>query len=50
MTSPMPPFTFNESAPCTARRVTQPEDIACAIIYASVLLLLAARVLMQVLG
>ncbi|MCX6848583.1 MAG: hypothetical protein NTY98_06660 [Verrucomicrobia bacterium] len=45
----MPPFTFNETAPSTARRATQPEDIACAIIYASVILLLCTRVLLQVL-
>ena len=50
MTSPLPPFTFNESAPSTARRVTQPEDIACAIIYASVILLLCSRVLLQILN
>lgn len=49
MTSPMPPFTFNETAPSTARRVTQPEDTVCAIIYASVILLLVSRVLLRVL-
>ncbi|WP_397384872.1 hypothetical protein [Prosthecobacter sp.] len=50
MTSPMPPFTFNESAPSTARRVTHPEDTVCAIIYASVILLLCSRVLLQILN
>ena len=50
MTSPMPPFTFNESAPSTARRVTHPEDTVCAIIYASVILLLVSRVLLQILN
>lgn len=49
MTSPVPTFTFNETAPSTARRVTQPENIVCAIIYASVILLLTSRVLLQVL-
>ncbi|MFZ2281046.1 MAG: hypothetical protein WAW39_24820 [Prosthecobacter sp.] len=49
MTSPMPPFIFNESAPSTARRAMQPEDIACGVIYASVLLLLVSRVLLQIL-
>ena len=49
MTSPLPPFTFSEFAPSTARRVTQPEDTVCAIIYASVILLLISRVLLQVL-
>ncbi|MHB1082863.1 MAG: hypothetical protein ACYC67_25940 [Prosthecobacter sp.] len=50
MTSPLPPFTFNETAPSTARRVTHPENIACGVIYASVILLLCSRVLLQVLS
>lgn len=50
MTSPLPTFTFDESAPVHAKRVRQPEDIACAIIYASVILLFIGRVLFQVLG
>jgi len=49
MTSPLPPFTFDESAPSTARRVTHLEDTVCAIIYASVILLLCSRVLLQIL-
>ncbi len=49
MTSPQPTFIFDEFAPSTARRVTHPEDTVCAIIYASVVLLLISRVLMQIL-
>ncbi|MFC5457219.1 hypothetical protein [Prosthecobacter fluviatilis] len=50
MTSPLPSFTFDESAPVPARRVTHPEDTVSAIIYASVVILLVGRVLLQVLG
>ncbi len=49
MTSPLPPFVFDEFAPSSARRVWYPEDIACAIIYASVILLLISRVVLQLL-
>jgi len=49
MTSPVPTFHFDESTPSAARRVTHPEDTVCAIIYASVILLLTTRVLLQLL-
>lgn len=49
MNSPLPPFVFDEFAPSSARRVWYPEDIACGIIYASVILLLTSRVVLQLL-
>ena len=50
MTSPLPAYSFDETAPKSSTRAKEPAQIATGIIYASVLLILVGRVVLQAVG